>query len=251
MYKYISFLFVLLFAGVLFAAEQPKNKENNIAVFDLEVAGTVDKGVSRPLTESIRRSLVLSGKYDVIDRSNMNKIIDERKFQSAGCIAGKCAVEAGQILGVKKIVVGSVGLIGKTYYLSLSLIDAQSGKIESIAEDKCKCEIDELIDSCKKLVAKIINNSRQAALDYMVKIDKWDGKGDSFKNFRSQLDKLIELNQDGEWLIGWGLTKDEKPYYLQWRHNEFFFRPMTMEEAADKKLGERSTRFNQYRPKDK
>jgi hypothetical protein len=252
MHKILSFLFVLLFAGVLLAAElPPKDVDNYVAVFNLDVTGKVDKDISSPLTQSIRRALVLSGKYEVIDRSNMDKIIEERKFQSSGCIGGACAVEAGQILGVRKIVVGSVGLIGKTYYLSLSLIDAQSGKIESVAEDKCKCEVDELIDSTKKLVARLVNRSRQVALDYRAKIDKWDAKKDSYREFKSQLDKLIELNQDGDWYIGWGLTKDGRSYRLQWRHNEFFFGPMTMEEAIDKKLGEYQTKFRQYESKNK
>jgi len=133
-----------------------KRIDTMIAVFDLEARGKVDKDISYPLSESIRREVFKSGKWELIDRGNMDKMLGEQKFQLSGCVTGQCIVEAGQMLGVGKIVAGSVSLIGKTYYLSLSLINAETGKIEAQSEDKCKCELDELIDSSKRLVKKLM-----------------------------------------------------------------------------------------------
>ena len=45
-----------------------------IAVFDLETTEGVSKSVSRPLSESIRREVFKSGKWELIDRGNMDKI---------------------------------------------------------------------------------------------------------------------------------------------------------------------------------
>jgi hypothetical protein len=155
-------LFVLIFAFISIAAEKQKPKQklmdNYIAVFDVETVD-VDKKLSRPLTESIRRELVMSGKYEIIDRGNMNKILSEQKFQMSGCVSGQCVVEAGQLLGAGKIIAGSLSLVGKTYYLTLSLISVESGKIENVSEDKCKCEVDELLDSSKRLVKKLLGES--------------------------------------------------------------------------------------------
>jgi len=185
MKKFLTILFVLIFifASISFsalpgeAAEKPsktnksskqektettkpiKRIDTMIAVFDLETSGNVDKYVSKPLSESIRREVFRSGKWELIDRGNMDKVFGEQKFQLSGCVTGQCIVEAGQMLGVGKIVAGSVSLIGKTYYLSLSLINAESGKIEAQSEDKCKCELDELIDSSKRLISKLIGES--------------------------------------------------------------------------------------------
>ncbi|MDO9289258.1 MAG: SUMF1/EgtB/PvdO family nonheme iron enzyme [Thermodesulfovibrionales bacterium] len=133
-----------------------KRIDTMIAVFDLEITEGVTKGISRPLSESIRREIVMSGRYEVIDRGNMNKILGEQKFQLSGCAAGECIVEAGQLLGVGKIVTGSIGLVGKTYYLSLSVINVETGKIENVSEDKCECRLDDLIDSSKRLVKKLL-----------------------------------------------------------------------------------------------
>jgi formylglycine-generating enzyme required for sulfatase activity len=171
----ILFILVFIFASISFsvllkenieAADKPSNTtkpikriDTMIAVFDLETTEGVSKSVSRPLSESIRREVFKSGKWELIDRGNMDKMLGEQKFQLSGCVTGQCIVEAGQMLGVGKIVAGTVSLIGKTYYLSLSLINAESGKIEAQSEDKCKCELDELIDSSKRLIAKLIGES--------------------------------------------------------------------------------------------
>ena len=98
----------------------------------------------------------MSGKYEVIDRGNMNKILGEQKFQLTGCVAQECIVDAGQLLGVGKIISGTVSIVGKTYYLTLSLISVKTGKIENVAEDTCRCEIDELLGSTKRLAKKLL-----------------------------------------------------------------------------------------------
>lgn len=144
------------------AEEKPKpvkRIDTMLAVFDLETTEGVHKSVARPLTDSIRLEVVRTGKYKVIDRSNMNKILGEQKLQLSGCVSGECIVEAGQLLGVGKIVTGSIGLVGKTYYLSLSVINVETGKIENSSEDECKCEVDDLIKSSKRLVKKLLGES--------------------------------------------------------------------------------------------
>ena len=176
-YNVLIIFLMLILASLSFSADKPSktSKSSNpektetqkpikridtmIAVFDLETTGKVDKDVSRPLSESIRREVFKSGKWELIDRGNMDKVLGEQKFQLSGCVTGQCIVEAGQMLGVGKIVAGTVSLIGKTYYLSLSLINAETGKIEAQSEDKCKCELDELIDSSKRLIGKLIGES--------------------------------------------------------------------------------------------
>ena len=133
-----------------------KTMENYVAVFDFEVT-TGDKGISRPLTDRVIHEFSQSGKFDVIDRGNMNKILGEQKFQMSGCVAQECKVEAGQLLGVGKIISGSVGMVGKVYYLTLQLINVKTGKVELSAEDECRCELEELLGSTRRLAKKLLN----------------------------------------------------------------------------------------------
>ncbi len=138
-------LFLLLFLFLTISgswAAENKNKpevktvDNYVAIFDFEVRDK-DKDIARPLADKVIHEFSQSDRYKVIDRGNMNKILKEQKFQMSGCVAQECKVEAGQLLGVGKIVNGSVGIVGKTYYLTLQLIDVRTGEILKSVEDEC------------------------------------------------------------------------------------------------------------------
>jgi formylglycine-generating enzyme required for sulfatase activity len=152
---------LLVFTVALSAAGKPAQKkelrDNYVAVFDLN-SQDVGRDILRPLSESIRRELVRSGKYKVINKGDMNEILGEQMFQISSCLSGPCTgiVEAGRILDVGKVIVGSISMVGKTYYLSLSLIDVKTGNIERMSEDKCKCEVDELIESSKRVTKRLL-----------------------------------------------------------------------------------------------
>ena len=120
-----------------------------IAVFDIDVVKPVEKNICRPLTDSIKSVIHKSGKYEVMERGEMSKILKEQAFQMTGCVAKECAIEAGQMLGVGKVVIGSVSQVGKTYLLSLSLVNVASGKVEQVEDQECKCEVDDLIKLSK------------------------------------------------------------------------------------------------------
>jgi hypothetical protein len=100
---FVLLLTIFTVSGTLAAEKMNKPEiktvDNYIAVFDFEVT-TGDKGISRPLTESVRREIVMSGKYKVIDRGNMEKILGEQKLQMSGCVTGECIVEAGAVVGI-------------------------------------------------------------------------------------------------------------------------------------------------------
>ena len=155
------FIFVIASSSVpAIDAEPAQEKElraDYIAVLDLATQD-VDSTISLPATESMRQEIVRSGKYKVINRGDMNMLLGEQMFQIADCVTGSCTgiVEAGHLLRVGKIITGSVSLIGKSYFLSLSLIDVNTGNIVRVAEDKCSCRIDDLIDSSKRLIKRLL-----------------------------------------------------------------------------------------------
>lgn len=77
----------------------------------------------------IREALVKSGKFIVIERENMEKILEEQKFQLSGCTTEDCAVKAGKLLNVQQMLLGSLNRTGDKYYISLRLINVEEGTI--------------------------------------------------------------------------------------------------------------------------
>jgi formylglycine-generating enzyme required for sulfatase activity len=161
----MRFLFAVLAAvfcltSPVFSAEKPakssKDLSKYIAVFDFDVVGKVDKGISRPLSDSVRYEIVRSRRFKVMDRANMDRILKEQAFQMTGGVQKDRAVEAGQFLGVGRIVIGSIGIVGKTYMISLSLVNIESGETELVEEDTCRCEVDELIEAVRTATDKLM-----------------------------------------------------------------------------------------------
>ena len=107
------------------------NKATNISVMDLNTTS----GLTRPelglLTDKLLNGLVRAG-YNVVERSKRDEILKEQGFQQSGaCSESSCLVEAGQLLGVHKIIGGTVGRFGTMYVVELRMIDVRTGKIEA------------------------------------------------------------------------------------------------------------------------
>lgn len=100
----------------------------NIAVLDF-TANNVSSADANILLESFTSDLVSAGKFTVIERRNMEKILAEQSFQLSGCTDTACAVQAGKLLNIKYIVTGSLNMADSGYILILYLIDVESGKI--------------------------------------------------------------------------------------------------------------------------
>ena len=117
----------------------------NIGILDIEPTGITDVE-AKTLTDELRYNLVNLNKFSVLERSEMKSILEEQGFQQSGCTTSECAVEAGELLGVQKIIAGSVGKIGSIYTINIRTIDVKTGKIEQSVNEKHDGDIEGLLD---------------------------------------------------------------------------------------------------------
>ena len=158
--KILSLLlsFLVAVAGLLplesSCAEE--KEEYIIAVLDLASNG-ISESETKSLSESLRAQVtkvVLSTEftsqstiaYSIIERAQMEKILDEYDFQSTGCTDVECAIELGQMLSAQRIIIGSVGLVGNTYNLTIRMIDLETSKYIAIADYKFTGRRDNLLN---------------------------------------------------------------------------------------------------------
>jgi hypothetical protein len=113
-------------------------------VLDLEGRG-ISALEAATLTDRMRSEMVKTGAVTVVERGQMQQILSEQDFQMTGCTSDECAVEIGQMLGITKMVAGSIGKIGSTYTVDLRTIDVASGAIENTMTRDYRGEIDGLI----------------------------------------------------------------------------------------------------------
>ncbi|MFH1213593.1 MAG: PEGA domain-containing protein [Candidatus Neomarinimicrobiota bacterium] len=134
-------LVIIVLFSVLPLYAQPKT---TLAVLDLDAKGLAKNEVEI-LTDRLRSNTVNLGIYDIVERQKMQEILDEQQFQLSGCTSDACAVQVGQLLGVQKMITGSVGAFGKVFTVELRLLDVESGKIERSANYDFQGELELLL----------------------------------------------------------------------------------------------------------
>jgi hypothetical protein len=107
------------------------------------------------VTDFLRTELVTSKYFNVLERTNMDMILAEQKFQLSGCTSEECAVKMGKILNVQGVIIGSLSKLLNTYYISVSFVDVQTGKILKSLDQKATTA-DELKTACRLIVEKLI-----------------------------------------------------------------------------------------------
>lgn len=115
-----------------------------IAVTPLQAKGVSESDAS-VLTESLSDELLQSGSVRVMERSQMDKILTEQGFQQAACDTSECALQMGRLLGIERILVGTVGKVGGTYSVSVRMVDVTTGEVLSSSRRNAKGAIDDVL----------------------------------------------------------------------------------------------------------
>lgn len=129
-----------------------------IAVAALESFG-ISHDEASTLTENVRTSIVGTEYFEVVSRTDMERILREIEFQrSDACSETQCLVEMGRALAATKMVGGTVGKAGGIFNFTLRFVDVETGKIEfSVVED---------VDNPRDLLRAVRALSQKLALKY-------------------------------------------------------------------------------------
>ena len=152
-----SFMLLIFFTGISTAQEAqstPAPAIPTIAVHTLEARG-ISEDEAATLTDVLRSKLMETKKYVVMERSQMEAILEEQAFQQSGaCTDKECMVEMGQVLGIQQIIAGSIGKVGKAYSINIRVISVETGKITNSVTHNYTGPIENLLTSEMSVVAK-------------------------------------------------------------------------------------------------
>jgi len=115
-----------------------------VAVLEMDPIGLTEEE-GRILTQRLTSEIINADIYSVVERTNIEKILKEQKFQHSGCTDSECAVEIGQLVNANYIVIGSASKFGATYTIDVRMIDVALGSAVSTAVYNHKGELDDLI----------------------------------------------------------------------------------------------------------
>jgi len=156
MKRFAAFFLVLAFSIIMPLTARAEFRKTKIAVFDFQLQGegfeTVDMG--KIVAEWLITALVKEGRFDVIERRLLEKILEEQKLGMSGIITENSAVKLGKLLGAKIIISGSVMRFQNIIEVNSRIIDVESAAIiaaESVKSTTTTRLEDLVIEMAKKI----------------------------------------------------------------------------------------------------
>ena len=137
---------------ILFLFSQPFS-QTTVAVLEFETEG-LDNISSGALSSIVRREVRNNKEYRLIDRNMMKAVLEEQGFQQSGCVSSECAVQVGELLGVQKMVTGTVSGLGSLYLIEIFVLDVATGLIE-------KSEMFEHVGRVEELIKPLRDNTKK------------------------------------------------------------------------------------------
>jgi len=171
----------LLVAVAAIAQEHPARLQ--IALLELEVTGGLDTTLGRPLSDRFRQELFKTGVFTVVERNVMEEVLVEQSIQLAGCTSNECAVEAGRVLGVEQMVVGSVSRVGDILTVNARMIDVETTELTVAESIDCSCSLEEVLTSQLQKLAKNIAEAVHPEFEDEPDDDRAEQSERQFKDF--------------------------------------------------------------------
>ncbi len=130
-----------------------------VAIIDFESLG-LSVSETRVLVNRLRNEIAGLAVYTVVERQEIERILQEQDLSGSGCTTSECLVETGRILNVKYIIGGSIGRVGRTFSISMRMMDVATSQLFSFADYDYTGEIDNLLKTGMKTAANRLVKSR-------------------------------------------------------------------------------------------
>ena len=138
--KKISLIIMLLMAFAMAATAQ--NKKMKIAVMDFKAGVGVIANEVEGLSDMLINTLYESGKFSIVERSQINQVLKEQKFQASE-LTNEQLAQVGRILGVESVLIGTVNFLAEhknidgsmtgEYNVDIRAVDVESGEVVTTA----------------------------------------------------------------------------------------------------------------------
>lgn len=130
------------------------------------------------VSEVMSHRLAASGLFTMVERSELNRVLEEQRLGASGVVENETAVRIGKILGAKLILAGSVHKLGKKYQVNARLVDPESSEVLSSAYAELDAEVFEsetkdyalLVPEIQAIGLYVLYNFRHNANDFPDKI---------------------------------------------------------------------------------
>ena len=137
------FQLILMLSSWASATSRPDHKLN-IALLRMELPRDFYANEQLTLANDFLRALYDTGKFVIVDRQDMDHIIQELKFQASDLVDQEEVVELGGLLGVDLFVTCSIRPVKGNYQISARMIAVEQAEVKKIVIKRCGLKFDYL-----------------------------------------------------------------------------------------------------------
>ena len=176
--------------------------------------------ISPDMAESILRIVTTkSEQFNVLDKLDLQEIINDNKIDVSNCFGKKCLLSVGKAAKVDKVVTGSIESLGKKIVVTIKILNVESGEYDKVAFEEfinLDSEIQTMvtivvnkvlgIENSQELLNSLVyfNQPPEAPITYL----KNNGPRMGLSYVIGNSAKILAAN---ETLGGWGLNSSENP----------------------------------------
>ena len=165
---------VLLLALVLFTLNlnaQVAEGKQTVALLEFEGRG-ISQLEAKTLTDRLMSEMVNTDAVIMVERNQMDEILNEQGFQQSGCTSSECAAEVGALLGVQNMVSGSFGKLGNSYTIDAKMFSVETGATIRTVSKTYKGPVDNLLTVIEVVGWEIVGlKAPQDKLDILAAAD--------------------------------------------------------------------------------
>ena len=172
------------------AAQLAAGKET-VAILDFEGRG-ISQMEAQTLTDRLMSEMVNTNAVIMVERNQMEEIMQEQGFQQSGCTTSECAAEVGALLGVQNMVSGSFGKLGNSYTIDAKLFSVSTGGTIRSVSKTYKGEVDGLLTIIEIVAWEVVGLTPPA--DKLAKVAAADpSQAGEVKKERKPMGRMTKL----------------------------------------------------------
>ena len=140
----LSALFIALAALTFQVNAQATQGKQTVALLEFEGRG-ISQLEAKTLTDRLMSEMVNTDAVIMVERNQMEEILNEQGFQQSGCTSSECAAEVGALLGVQNMVSGAFGKLGSSYTIDAKMFSVETGATIRTVSKTYKGPVDNLL----------------------------------------------------------------------------------------------------------